>query len=100
MVIIIILVHGSNRLLLGRVGKTMLAKTLESGWGVVVPLLAVPLLASMEISFETWRLLIGLGLLMTVAMLFHPRLRHYMLLPSCMALGAGLLAVTLHAASR
>ncbi|WP_099705955.1 MULTISPECIES: DUF1435 family protein [unclassified Erwinia] len=77
----------------------MLAKTLESGWGVIVPLLAVPLLALLEISFETWRLLIGLGLLMTAGMLFHPRLRHYMLLPSCMALGGGLLTITLHAAS-
>ncbi|SFN19271.1 Protein of unknown function [Izhakiella capsodis] len=81
-------------------GETMLAKTLESGWGAVVALLVMPLLASMKLSSETWRLLIALGLLMTVAMLFHSRLRHYILLPSCMALGAGLLAVTLHASSQ
>lgn len=77
----------------------MLIKRLESGWGVIVPLLAVPMLAMLEMPFEVWRILITLGLLATAGMLYHPRLRHYMLLPSCMALGAGLLTVTLHAAS-
>lgn len=73
---------------------------LGSAWGAVVPLLAVPLLATLEISFDVWRILITLGLLATAGMLYHPKLRDYLLLPSCMALGAGLLSVTLHAVSR
>ena len=36
------------------------------------------------------------ALLLTVVMLFNQRLRHYLLLPSCLALAGGLAAVSVN----
>lgn len=73
----------------------MLAKRLESGWGVLLPCAMIPLMALMELSFAQWRLVIAVALLATISMLYHKRLRHYLLLPSCAALIGGLLAISL-----
>lgn len=74
----------------------MLGKRLDSGWGVLVPCAMMPLLALMELSFSEWRLLMVVAFLATVIMLFHKRLRHYMLLPSCIALAGGLAAISVN----
>lgn len=52
-----------------------LGKKLDSAWGVLLPCIA---------------------LLLTVVMLFNQRLRHYLLLPSCLALAGGLAAVSVN----
>lgn len=72
----------------------MSGKRLDSGWGVLVPCGLMPLLAFMELSFSEWRMLMVAAFLATLAMLFHKRLRHYMLLPSCLALAGGIAAIS------
>lgn len=74
----------------------MMGKRLDSGWGVLLPCTVMPLMAMMELSFTEWRLLMVVAFLATVVMLFHKRLRHYMLLPSCIALVGGLAAITVN----
>lgn len=74
----------------------MIGKRLDSGWGVLIPCAMMPLVALMELSFSEWRVLMVIAFLATVVMLFHKRLRHYMLLPSCIALAGGLAAISVN----
>ena len=74
----------------------MLHKRLESGWGIVVPGLLVTLLALNDLNFAQWRVVIVLALIATSLMLFHKRLRHFVLLPSCIAFASGLMLVALN----
>jgi len=74
----------------------MIVKKLDSGWGVLLPCAMMPLMTLMELSFSEWRMLMVVAILATVVMLFHKRLRHYMLLPSCIALAGGLAAITVN----
>lgn len=74
----------------------MTGKRLDSGWGVLIPCAMMPLVALMELSFSEWRVLMVVAFLATVVMLFHKRLRHYMLLPSCIALAGGLAAISVN----
>jgi len=74
----------------------MIGKKLDSGWGVLLPCAMMPLMTLMELSFSEWRMLMVVAILATVVMLFHKRLRHYMLLPSCIALAGGLAAITVN----
>ena len=74
----------------------MMGKRLDSGWGVLLPCAAMPLIALMELSFTEWRVLMVVAFLATALMLFHKRLRHYLLLPSCMALMGGVLAMVVN----
>lgn len=74
----------------------MIGKRLDSGWGVLIPCAMMPLVALMELSFSEWRVLMVVAFLATVVMLFHKRLRHYMLLPSCIALAGGLAAMSVN----
>jgi len=74
----------------------MTGKKLDSGWGVLVPCAMMPLVALMELSFSEWRVLMVVAFLATVVMLYHKRLRHYMLLPSCIGLAAGLVALSVN----
>jgi len=74
----------------------VLQKRLESGWSIMVAALAVALLTWLELSFEQWRLLVVVGLLMTSVMLYHKRLRHFVLLPSCVAFASGLLLIMMN----
>lgn len=71
----------------------MIGKRLDSGWGILLPCAMMPLVAMMELSFSEWRVLMVAALLATLVMLFHKRLRHYMLLPSCIALAGGVAAI-------
>lgn len=78
----------------------MAGKKLDSGWGVLLPCAMMPLMALMELSFSEWRMLMVVAFLATVVMLYHKRLRHYMLLPSCIALIGGVAAITLNFSSQ
>ncbi|MEI2266083.1 DUF1435 domain-containing protein [Erwinia sp. CGal63] len=74
----------------------MLGKKLDSGWGVLLPCAIMPLITLMNLSFSEWRLVMVIALLATVAMLYHKRLRHYLLLPSCLALAGGAAAISVN----
>ncbi len=74
----------------------MLYRRLESGWAVLLPGALVAMLAWNELSWAQWRGIIVLALLTTVGMLYHPRLRHYVLLPSCIAFASGLMLIVSH----
>jgi len=74
----------------------MIGKRLDSGWGILLPCAMMPLVAMMELSFSEWRVLMVAALLATLVMLFHKRLRHYMLLPSCIALAGGVAAISVN----
>lgn len=74
----------------------MFGKRLTSGWGVLLPCALMPLLALAHMSLDQLRVLVVVAMLVTLGMLFHRTLRHYMLLPSFMALAGGLTAVTLN----
>ncbi|TCC13220.1 DUF1435 domain-containing protein [Kosakonia quasisacchari] len=66
--------------------KTMLQRALGSGWGIVVSGVVVAALMLADLSVNAWRVVIVLGLLLTPVMLYHKRLRHFILLPSGVAL--------------
>lgn len=71
--------------------KTMLQRTLGSGWGVLLPGLLIAGLTYVDLSPELWRIVMLMGLLVTPLMLYHKQLRHYVLLPSCLALIASVI---------
>lgn len=74
----------------------MLQRALGSGWGLILPGMLVAGLAFADLSVDTWRVLIVLGLLVTPAMLYHKRLRHFVLLPSGIALVSGMMLLMLN----
>ncbi|WP_435947118.1 DUF1435 domain-containing protein [Dryocola sp. BD586] len=78
----------------------MLQRQLESAWGAIVPGLIVAALVYMDLSFSQWRALVVLGLVASTAMLYHRRLRHYVLLPSGVAFASGLALVMMNAGMR
>lgn len=73
-----------------------MGKMSGSAWGMLLPVAVLPLFALWEPSFTQWRLVMITALLMTMGMLFNARLRHYLLLPSCLALACGLMAITVN----
>ena len=73
--------------------ETMLQRTLGSGWGVLLPGLLIAGLMYADLSPDQWRIVILMGLVLTPVMLYHKQLRHYVLLPSCVALISGLLVI-------
>lgn len=64
--------------------------------GVLLPCALMPLLALINLDMMQLRTLIVIAMLATLVMLFNSRWRHYLLLPSCMALAGGLAAVSLN----
>lgn len=74
----------------------MLQKTLGSGWGVVLPGMIMVLLSTMELSADVWRGVIVCGLLLSSAMIWHRQLRHFVLLPSCIALIGGIVLIIMN----
>ncbi|WP_090132979.1 DUF1435 domain-containing protein [Kosakonia oryziphila] len=74
----------------------MLQRTLGSGWGIVLAGMIVAGLALADLSNDAWRMVILLGLLLTPAMLYHKRLRHFVLLPSGIALVGGMIMMLLN----
>lgn len=75
----------------------MLQKRLESGWGVLLSGALVAGLAVSGLTFTQWRMLMVVAMLATTGMLFHRRLRHFMLLPSCIAFASGMALLALSA---
>lgn len=76
--------------------ENMLQRVLGSGWGIVLPGIIVVVLALADLSIDAWRMVILLGLLLTPAMLYHKRLRHFVLLPSGVALVGGMIMMLLN----
>ncbi len=74
----------------------MLQRVLGSGWGIVLPGIIVVVLALVDLSIDAWRMVILLGLLLTPAMLYHKQLRHFVLLPSGVALVGGMIMMLLN----
>lgn len=74
----------------------MLQKTLGNGWGVVLPGVIMALLSTMELSADVWRGVIVCGLLLSSAMIWHRQLRHFVLLPSCIALIGGIVLIIMN----
>ncbi|WP_342754816.1 DUF1435 domain-containing protein [Pantoea sp. MBD-2R] len=74
----------------------MLNKRLDSGWGVLLPCAIMPLITLLHLSFAEWRVVMVIALLATAVMLYHKRLRHYLLLPSCLALAGGMAAISIN----
>ncbi|BDI53746.1 DUF1435 domain-containing protein [Escherichia coli] len=74
----------------------MLQRMLGSGWGVLLPGLLIAGLTYVDISPDQWRIVILMGLVLTPAMLYHKQLRHYILLPSCLALIAGVMLMIMN----
>jgi len=62
----------------------------------MVAALTVGLLIWLDLSFSQWRILVVLGLSATAVMLYHKRLRHFVLLPSCVAFASGLLLIAMN----
>ena len=77
-------------------GENMLQRALGSGWAVLLPGILVAVLGGACLSVDAWRGLIAVGLLMTALMIWHRRLRHFVLLPSCVALISGMMLMALN----
>ncbi len=71
----------------------MLQRTLGSGWGVLIPGVLIAVLGFADLSVDAWRGLVTLGMLMSAVMIWHRQLRHFVLLPSCVALVSGMMLV-------
>ena len=78
------------------IGETMLQRALGSGWGVLLPGIVIAGLAFTDLSLDAWKAMIVLGLLLTSLMLYHKRLRHFVLWPSCAALIGGIVLVMMN----
>ncbi|AJI83252.1 major facilitator superfamily permease [Yersinia enterocolitica] len=74
----------------------LLSRGMSSGWGMLLPFTLLPVLGWADITVGQLRVLIVVAMLATVSMLYHARLRHFLLLPSCLALLAGMVAVLMH----
>lgn len=74
-------------------GQIMLSKALGSGWGVLLPGAMIGGLLFADLSIDIWKAIIASGLLVTSGMIWHKQLRHFVLLPSCVALVSGILVI-------
>jgi len=52
-------------------------------------------LAYTDLSLMVWKVIIVSGLLISSAMIWHKQLRHFVLLPSCVALVAGMWVIAM-----
>lgn len=73
-----------------------LGKRLSSGWGVLLPCALLPLLAMANMTLGQLKILVIFAMLATLVMLLNNKLRHYMLLPSFVALAGGLAAISVN----
>lgn len=74
----------------------MLQRALGSGWGVLIPGIVLAPLGFAGLSAETWRGLIVIGLLLSCAMIWHRQWRHFVLLPSAIAVISGMMLVMMN----
>ena len=77
-------------------GETMLQRALGSGWGILLPGVLVMGLGVIGLPAEAWRAMMTLGLLLSAAMIWHRQLRHFVLLPSSVALVSGVMLIILN----
>ena len=61
-------------------------------WGVAMMTTVITACGS-GCELNNLKLLVAFAMLATLGMLFHPRWRHYLLLPSCVALAGGVSAL-------
>ena len=73
--------------------KPCWAKRWEVGGGILLPGSIIGGLMFADLPIDVWKAMIVSGLLVTSAMIWHKQLRHYVLLPSCVALISGLLVI-------
>lgn len=73
----------------------MLSRALGSGWGVLLPGAVIAGLAYTDLSLMVWKVIIVSGLLISSAMIWHKQLRHFVLLPSCVAFVAGMWVIAM-----
>ncbi|QGG09690.1 DUF1435 domain-containing protein [Enterobacter cancerogenus] len=71
----------------------MLSRALGSGWGVLLPGAIISGLMFADLSIDVWKIIIVSGLLVTSAMIWHKQLRHFVLLPSCVAFIGAMLVI-------
>ncbi|WP_083615980.1 DUF1435 family protein [Pantoea sp. 1.19] len=64
-------------------------------WALSLPCAAVPVMMLLDLTLMQWRSVVLLALLTTVSMLYHPRLRSFMLLPSSVAVTGAMVAILL-----
>ncbi|MGE4799731.1 DUF1435 family protein [Yersinia hibernica] len=76
--------------------SALLSRGMSSGWGMLLPVALLVVLDWADITVDQLRVLIMVAMLATVSMLYHVRLRHFLLLPSCLALLAGIAAILMH----
>ncbi|QGN36452.1 DUF1435 domain-containing protein [Klebsiella oxytoca] len=74
----------------------MLQRTLGSGWGILIPGVLIAALGFADLSLDIWRGLVALGMLMSAMMIWHRQLRHFVLLPSCVALVSGIMLIMMN----
>ncbi|MFC3394383.1 DUF1435 domain-containing protein [Brenneria rubrifaciens] len=71
-----------------------IGKHLSSVWSLLLPCAIMPLLTMLDLNLTHLKVIIAVALLTTLFMLLHQRLRHYLLLPSCVVLASGLAALS------
>jgi len=71
-------------------------RSLSGIWGISLPTLVLPLLIVSNLNLSFLKGMMVLAMLTTLAMLFNPRLRDYILLPSGLALAGGLATISLN----
>lgn len=76
--------------------KIMLQRTLGSGWAILLPGFIAVAMAFADLSANAWRAIIIMGLLLTPVMLYHRTLRHFVLLPSGIAVSGGIILAMLN----
>ncbi|EEP97795.1 hypothetical protein A9Q62_14205 [Yersinia ruckeri] len=73
-----------------------LLRRIASGWGALLLSACLPLLGWSSFSMTELRGIIVVAMLVTLLMLYHRRLRHFLLLPACLAMAGGVMAILMH----
>ncbi|EUC85274.1 PF07256 family protein [Klebsiella oxytoca KA-2] len=63
---------------------------------MLIPGVLLAALGFADLSVDAWRGLVTLGMLMSAMMIWHRQLRHFVLLPSCVALIGGIMLILLN----
>ncbi|EUC89211.1 PF07256 family protein [Klebsiella oxytoca OK-1] len=63
---------------------------------MLIPGVVLAALGFADLSVDAWRGLVTLGMLMSAMMIWHRQLRHFVLLPSCVALIGGIMLILLN----
>lgn len=77
-------------------GENMLQRTFREWVGRVDHGVLIAVLGFADLSVDARRGLVTLGMLMSAVMIWHRQLRHFVLLPSCVALVSGMMLVIMN----